>query len=234
MCARITVTTTPEETADLFGIAYELSAEAARPPRLNVTPSQLVPVVRVGASGAREVVAMPWGLVPHWNTNPRHEGFVNACAETAATLPSFRDAFRHHRCLVPAGGFYEWEEVWKRKQPYYFTGAGGRPLVFAGLWDRYGSVPGVAIITVEPNELVRPLHDRMPAVIPPEHFAAWLDPRQRDPAKLLPLLRPFPVGLMECWPVSPRVNSSRVEEPGLTARVELPDGPRQPTLFDAA
>jgi putative SOS response-associated peptidase YedK len=82
------------------------------------------------------------GPGPPLATNPKHKGFVNACAETAATLPCFRDSFRHGRCLVPAGGFYEWERRGDRKQPDYFTGAGGRPLVFDGLWDRCGAVEG--------------------------------------------------------------------------------------------
>jgi putative SOS response-associated peptidase YedK len=122
MCARITATTTGMEIADLFGLAYDLSAEAARQPRFNVAPTQSVPVVRARPDGGRELVSLRWGLVPHWGTNPRHRGFVNACAETAAALPSFRDPFRLRRCLVPVGGFYEWARVGKARQPYYFTG----------------------------------------------------------------------------------------------------------------
>jgi putative SOS response-associated peptidase YedK len=233
MCARITATTTGTEIADLFGLAYDLTAEAARP-RFNVAPSQPVPVIRTRPDGAREVVSMQWGLVPHWTTNPRHRGFVNACAETAATLPSFRDPFRYRRALVPVGGFFEWQKLEKARQPYYFSSAEGGPLVLAGLWDRCGSVEGLAILTVEANELVRPLHDRMPAVLAPEDFAAWIDPRERDPANLLPLLRPYPAESMRRWPVDRRVNSVKVDEPGLTAAVELPDRPAQPSLFDAA
>jgi putative SOS response-associated peptidase YedK len=182
---------------------------------------------------------MRWGLVPHWSTGPRPSAFVNARAETAPGKPAFRDPFRSRRCLVPVGGFYEWEKVGKTRQPYYFTGADGSPLVLAALWDRWegpaGAVEGVAVLTVPANELVRPLHDRMPAVVAPEDFAFWLDPKQRDPATLLPLLRTYPAERMWRWPVDRRVNSVRAaDEPGLTAAVELPDRPRQPGLFDAA
>jgi putative SOS response-associated peptidase YedK len=132
------------------------------------------------------------------------------------------------------GGFYEFEKRGQARQPYYFTGAAGGPLVLAGLWDRCGSVEGLAVLTVDANELVRPLHGRMPAVMAPEHFAAWLDPKQRDAAKLLPLLLPFPAERMERRPVSRRVNSVTVDEPGLTVAVEVPEPVRRPTLFDAA
>ena len=237
MCARITLTTTAAEISDLFGLAFDLSSTTARP-RYNVAPSQPVPVVRLRPDGARELTAMRWGLVPHWNTNPKHVGFVNARAESAAGKPAFRDPFRLRRCLVPAGGFYEWERRGKAKQPYYFTDVGGGPLALAALWDRWdgpaGTVEGVAVLTVPANDLVRPLHNRMPAILPPEQFAAWLDPKQRDPARLLPLLVPYPSDRLERRPVDRRVNSAKVDEPGLTAAVELPERPRQPGLFDAA
>jgi putative SOS response-associated peptidase YedK len=237
MCARITVTTTGTEIADLFGLAHDLTAEAARP-RFNVAPLHPVPVVRCRPDGAREVVSMRWGLVPHWATIPRPPAFVNARAETAPRNAAFRDPFRHRRCLVPVGGFYEWEHRGGRKQPYFFTSADRGPLVLAALWDLWegpaGAVEGVAVLTVPANDLVRPLHDRMPAVVATEDFAAWLDPRQHDHARLLTLLRPYPADLMERWPVDRRVNSVRVDEPGLTDAVELSARRTQPSLFDAA
>jgi putative SOS response-associated peptidase YedK len=237
MCARIIATTTGTEIADLFGLAYDLSAGAARP-RFNVAPSQPVPVVRTPPDGGRELVPMRWGFVPHWATGPKPAAFVNARAETAPDKPAFRDSFRSRRCLVPVSGFYEWEHRGGRKQPHHFPGADDGPLVLAGLWDRWvgpaGAVEGVAVLTVEADDLVRPLHDRMPAVMPAEDFDAWLDARQRDPAKLLPLLRPSPAESMQRWPVDPRVNSVRVDELELTVALELPDRTRPPTLFDAA
>ena len=232
MCARMTITTTAKEVADLFGLAPDLHNP---PARYNVAPSQPIPVLRV-TNGARELAELRWGLIPHWNRDPKHTGFVNARSETLTDKPAFRDPFRSRRCLVPAGGFFEWRTVGKRKRPHYFRHAGGGPLVYAAVWDRWqgpaGAVESVAVLTVPANELVRPLHDRMPAVLAPDQFAAWLDPHAR-PADLLPLLRPYPVERMEAWPVSDRVNSVQVEEPGLTDRVdEAARAWAQPSLFD--
>jgi putative SOS response-associated peptidase YedK len=238
MCARITLTTTGTEIADLFGLGHDLTVS----PRYNVAPSQPIPVLRADGRGGRELVPMRWGLIPHWNTDPKHPGFVNARAETAPDKPTFRDAFRLRRCLVPADGFYEWQRRGKVKQPYFFRRAGGGPLAYAAIWDAWngpnGVVETVAVLTTPANDLVRPLHDRMPAILSPDGFAAWLDPRERRPERLRPLLAPYPAGGMECWPVSPRVNSAKVDEPGLTAAVLVIEKPRvawtQPTLFDVA
>src|SRR5262245_28371223 len=128
MCARLTVTTTPEEIADLFGLGHDLRMQ----PRFNVAPSQPILVVRNDGRGGRELAMLRWGLVPHWNTDPKHSGFVNARAETAPEKPAFRDPFKHRRCLIPTDGFYEWRKVGKRKRPYYFRKAGGGLLVYAG------------------------------------------------------------------------------------------------------
>jgi putative SOS response-associated peptidase YedK len=236
MCARITLTTTSAEIGELFGMTSETDAR----PRYNVAPSQSIPVLRNDDRGGRELVTMRWGLIPHWNTDPRHTGFVNARAETAPEKPAFRDAFRLRRCLVPADGFYEWEHRGKRKQPYLFRKVGGGPLAYAAVWDPWagphGVVDTVAVLTTAANELVRPLHDRMPAILTPDHFDAWLDPRQRRADRLLPLLTPYPAEMLEAWPVSDRVNSATIDEPGLTAAVTLPERPRaawtQPGLFD--
>lgn len=233
MCARITITTTAAEIADLFGLGRDLIAPAAR---YNVAPSQPVPVVRV-SNGGRELAVLRWGLIPYWNTNAKHSGFVNARAETLAEKPAFRDPFRARRCLIPASGFFEWKTAGKKKRPYLFRKAGGGLLACAGVWDRsdgpHRSVETVAILTVPANELVQPLHDRMPAILAPDAFAVWLDPRSR-PADLLPLLCAFPADSLESWPVSERVNSVGVEEPGLTDRVRELAGPSwaQPSLFD--
>jgi putative SOS response-associated peptidase YedK len=235
MCGRFAITLSEEELADVFGTTADLHLV----PRYNIAPSQAVPVVRNRRSGGRELVRMRWGLIPHWNTDPKHPGFVNARAETAPSKPAFRDPFRWRRCLVPADGFYEWKAVGKKhKQPFFFRQAGGGVLAFAGLWDTWvgpdGPVESVAVLTTAANELVRPLHDRMPAVIPAGQFGLWLDPKEHRAENLLPLLVPYPADLMESWPVSEKVNSAAVEEPGLNA----PEAPKvtwtQPTLFDVA
>lgn len=232
MCARITTSYTPEEIADVFGVGPGF----ALPPRYNVAPSQLVPIVRADGRGGRELVAMKWGLVPHWSRDPKPTALVNARAETAPEKPAFRDAFRLRRCLVPADGFYEWEHVGRRKQPYFFRRAGGGPLAFAAVWDVWQGSPGFAVLTTAANELVGRLHDRMPALLDADRFAAWLDPTEKRPEKLLPLVTSYPADRMESWPVSDRVNAATVEEPGLTAAVALPAGRRvaweQPSLFE--
>jgi putative SOS response-associated peptidase YedK len=240
MCARITITTTGTEIADLFGLSYDMSRP--RPisqPRYNVAPSAVIPVLRV-VNGQPELAELRWGLIPHWNTNPKHAGFVNARAETAPRKSAFRDPFRLRRCLVPANGFYEWKHTGKKRRPYFFRKAGGGMFVYAGVWDRWngpeGAVETVAVLTVPANELVRPLHDRMPAIVREGRFGAWLDPKETRAEKLLPLLEPYPVERMEKWAVSERVNSAKVDEPELLAPVPEPPKPTwtQLTLFDVA
>jgi putative SOS response-associated peptidase YedK len=223
MCARITITTTGAEIADLFGLSYDLSKSRAQPtpashPRYNVAPSQTIPVLRM-MNGQRELTELRWGLIPHWNTNPKHAGFVNARAETAPKKPAFRDPFRWRRCLVPADGFYDWKHVGKKRRPYFFRKAGGGMFVYAGVWDRWhgpsGPIDTVAVLTVPANELVKPVRDRMLAIVSEGRFGAWLDPNETQAEKLLPLLGPYPAERMEKWAVSERVNSAKVDEPPL-------------------
>ncbi|MCS6866282.1 MAG: SOS response-associated peptidase [Gemmataceae bacterium] len=238
MCARISLTVTDTEIADLFGLAYDLSQpRSADSLRVNVAPSSLIPVVRV-VQGRWELADLRWGFVPHWNTKPQPTGFANARAETVAEKPAFRDAFRHRRCLVPVSGFFEWMKGGRTKQPYFFRPAGGGLMVLAGIWDRWNSPSGVvetvAILTVPANDLIRPLHDRMPAILREGHFSLWLDPRERQPDKLLPLLTTYPPERLEGWPVSPRVNS--VKANGLDLLTPIPPAVEtfQPKLFDVA
>lgn len=138
MCARLTITTTAAEIADLFGLGDDLRNPTAR---YNIAPSQPVSVVRV-TNGARELADLRWGLIPHWNNNPKHTGFVNARSETLTEKPAFRDPFRARRCLIPASGFYEWKAVGKKKRPYLFRGAGGGLLAYAAVGDRWAAPPG--------------------------------------------------------------------------------------------
>jgi putative SOS response-associated peptidase YedK len=134
-----------------------------------------------------------------------------------ATKPTFRDCFRHRRCLIPSSGFYEWQKLGGRKQPYLFRLRDSSPFAFAGLWDVWegpqGKVPSCAVITTTANELVAPVHDRMPVILPPDQFGVWLDRTVTDPALLLPLLVPYPAILMTSTAVNPRVNNARNEGP---------------------
>ena len=234
MPARIVITATESELTDLFGLPRD--ANTSQKARYNVAPGQLVPAIRI-ANGARELANLRWGLIPHWNSDLAHEGFVNARSETVAEKPSFRDAFRSHRCLVPANGFYGWKPGPKRKQPYYFRPTGDGVFACAAIWDSWhgpeGLVETVSVLTMPANELVMPMDPRMPVVVGEEHFAAWLDPNDRHPAKLLTLLTPYPAEKMECWPVSTRVNSVANDDPDLISPIPDQSQPtRTPTLFD--
>jgi putative SOS response-associated peptidase YedK len=212
--------------------AEALEALAARlavsPPvdwrsRYNLAPGEGVPVVRprAGSDGRSfEVVKLRWGLLPAWTKEPATATTpANARAEGLAGRPMFRDAFRRRRCLVPASGFYEWSGQSGRRQPYLYRLRDGAPLGFAGLWESWhgsGEEPAVetcAIITTPPNELIRPIHDRMPAILAAEDIERWLDPRLTEPTDLASMLRPFAAEAMTGIPVTTRVNSTRFDDP---------------------
>jgi putative SOS response-associated peptidase YedK len=164
----------------------------------------------------REAALLRWGLIPPWSKDPK-QAPINARAETAADKPTFRHALRKRRCLVPADGFYEWAAVGGRKQPCCLRPWDERPWAFAGLWERWegpeGPVESCAVLTTEANELVRPVHDRMPVILPERHWAAWLDAGLQDAAELVPLLRPIPSDAMRAYPVGALVNNPRNEGP---------------------
>ena len=187
--------------------------------RYNMAPGESLPVIR-RKGGAGEIAALRWGLRPAW-TKPASEAPApaNARAEGLASRPMFREAFRWRRCLVPASGFYEWRGGSKRRQPYLFRLRDGAPLCFAGLWESWRGaeneppVETFAIITTVPNELIRPIHDRMPVILATENFDHWLDPRLTEPGELTPLLQPFAAEAMTVCPVTTRVNNVRFDEP---------------------
>jgi putative SOS response-associated peptidase YedK len=210
---------------------------------------QEVPIVRVAASGARELVAVRWGLVPRWAKDPAiGSKMINARGETVASKPSFRTAFRRHRCLIPANGFYEWMPAADgRKQPVLIAMKDGSVFAFAGLYERWLTGDGepldsCTILTTDANDLLRAVHDRMPVIVPADQYARWLDPAQDGPQALV---APYPSAAMTWWPVSSRVNSVRHDDASLLERlpetdVLLPlhsDGakpgpkPEQPELF---
>ena len=201
--------------AEVFGLddVPELS------PRFNIAPTQAVAAVRARADGGRELVALTWGLIPSWSKD-RTIGsrLINARAETVGEKPAFRAALRARRCLVLADGFYEWQKLGTRKQPHHIRMRDGRPFAFAGLWERWTPAEGdpvesCTIITTLPNEVVAPIHDRMPVILAPADLDRWLDPGVRDPAAVAALLRPYPAGDMTAYPVSLRVNSPGADDP---------------------
>jgi putative SOS response-associated peptidase YedK len=191
--------------------------------RYNLAPGASVPVVRAQAArsgSSLEIVNLRWGLLPAWTKEAAAaKAPANARAETLASLPTFREAFRRRRCVIPAGGFYEWRGQEGRRHPYLFRLRDGMPLCLAGLWEswcgREGGPPveTCAIITVPPNELIRPIHDRMPAILTMEEVGRWLDPLLTESDDLAPLLRPFAAEAMTALPVTDRVNNTRFDDP---------------------
>lgn len=188
--------------------------------RYNIAPSTRIPAVRASASARqREVVALQWGLVPHWAKDAKSgAALANARAEGIAGKPAFQNAFRQRRCVVPASGFYEWQTVGRLKQPWYFQLRDEQPFVFAGLWESWHSADGVelqtcSLITTTPNSVISPLHDRMPVILRGDAIDRWLDPAIREPARLEPLLVPVEGEAMKATAVSPRVSNARNEGP---------------------
>lgn len=218
MCGRYTLSSPGEAIAELF----ELAAAPRLEPRYNIAPTQECAVVRQGEQG-RELRMLRWGLVPYWAVDPSGAGrLINARSETAASKPSFESSFRRRRCLVPADGFFEWRRLGGRRQPYLVRLRGGPPFAFAGLWDRWVPHQGeplesFTILTTVPNPRVARLHDRMPVILAPASHPRWLDPAERDPARLEPLLAPVPEDRVEMFPVSTVVNSPANEDPRCVA-----------------
>jgi putative SOS response-associated peptidase YedK len=193
MCGRFTLRSSGESVAKAFDLpkAPDLS------PRFNIAPGQPVAVVRQKPeTEGRELSFLHWGLIPSWADDPAiGDRMANARSETAATKPSFRRAFRSRRCRIVADGFYEWQKTNGRKQPYFIGLQNDRPFGLAGLWERWDKhgepVESCTMLTTDANELMQPIHERMPVILPPDQYGLWLDPRHEDSEKLSKLLRPF-------------------------------------------
>ena len=218
MCGRFTQQRPTSELAEIFG-AEDLADDPGK--RYNVAPTDPAAVV-VQRDDRRAVVAYRWGLVPHWATDAKGASrTINARAETVASMPTFRDAFRRRRCIVPVDGFYEWRRDGTDRQPFLIRRVDRRPLALAGLWAGWreptsGEVRrSFTIVTTRPNELVAQLHDRMPVVLAPGAWSIWLDPGLRDVAELRGLLGPAPDGELEMFAVSRHVNNVRRNGPEL-------------------
>jgi putative SOS response-associated peptidase YedK len=217
MCGRFTHRLTWKQLHDLYNITVPDTGprEIDLKPRYNVAPTDVMPVCRLNRAGQREIAMLRWGLIPYWATDPKiaHKT-INARAETVATAPAFREAFKQRRCLVPASGFYEWKKVDGDKQPYLIGMRDAAPFSFAGLWERWhkGGAPieTFTIITGEPNSLVADLHNRMPVILDPDDYDAWLT--AADTAIPQAMLQPFPAQLMAAFPVSKRVSSPKNDD----------------------
>jgi putative SOS response-associated peptidase YedK len=249
MCGRYELHSNPAAIALAFGLAHPPEVQ----PHYNIAPTNDVPIVRIGNDGQRELVRMRWGLVPRWAKDPSIGArMINARGETLAEKQSFRTAYRRHRCLLPADGFYEWRAAAHgagdgeppRRQPQHIGMADGSLFGLAGIYERWLSEEGevldsCAIVTTAANALLMPIHDRMPVIVGPAHYARWLDPAN---AEVADLIAPYPADAMAYYPVSTRVNSVRHDDASLiepaaagerdAAEAEpLPHPPEQESLF---
>ncbi len=215
MCGRFTLTTTADIVADVF----DATPSADFSPRYNIAPTQTVAIVRCAGSGARRTMdPAHWGLIPSWAKDAAiGNRMINARAETVAEKPAYRAAFRRRRCLVPTDGFYEWQRTSDGKKPHWIHRIDGSPFAMAGLWESWKSaeevVESFTIITVTPNSLMKPIHDRMPAILAPGAYDRWLDPSSDATGELNELLAPFPDGNLEAVAVGTYVNSPRHDDP---------------------
>jgi putative SOS response-associated peptidase YedK len=222
MCGRFDLHLPRELLAEIFGINIVQEIK----PRYNIAPSQQVPVIRSHVDGTRSLDLLKWGLIPSWAKDP-HIGYrmINARTETVNVKPSFRKALKYRRCIIPANGFYEWREVGGKKHPLYVKLKDNNLMMFAGLWDHWKSpeaevIESCTILTTTTNELIKPLHDRMPVILEPNDIYLWLEPHVTDPEQLKPLFKPYPSELMEMYPVSDLVNSPRNDTPDLIKPLE--------------
>ena len=226
MCGRMVLTRSAREIAEAFDLASD-PADYELGPRYNVAPSQDVVTIRADAQGGRAMASLHWGLLPSW-AKERSTAYrmINARSETASEKPSFRSALRARRCIVPADGFYEWQQPGKvpgqgkaTKRPHYFRSPSGNLLGIAGLWETWADratgevVESCTLLTTAANADVRPVHHRMPVFLAPADHALWLDPQCSDVSLLEPLMVPAEAGYLEAIEVGTRVNNPRNEDP---------------------
>ncbi len=222
MCSRFALKSPPQAIAQLFG----LEKMADWKPRYNIAPSQKVPVViRTLEHKEREIRAIQWGLLASWTQGGRR--IVNYRSEEINGKPVLRESFEKWRCLVPADGFYEWQHAARETRPYYFQMKNKKPLAFAGLWTsqetKEGAVEAFSLLTTTPNEVVRPIHDRMPVIIGEKDYSRWLDKDAEDFEDLKDLFKPFPADRMESFSVNTWVNNTRHDDPRCMEHFQGPE-----------
>ena len=216
MCGRFTLSSPADVVAEMF----ELSEVPKLVPRYNIAPTQPVPVVRLDRDAQqRRFDHLHWGLIPHWAKDPSiGHRMINARCETAADKPSFRAAFRHRRCLIVADGFYEWKKLERGKRPYCIRMKQGEPFAMAGLWEHWEGADGstidsCTILTTDANDVLQPVHPRMPVILHRDDYNQWLDVKIEKPDQMTPLLRPCASELITIYPVSAHVNRPANDDP---------------------
>ena len=207
MCGRFNFLTHMEELRGRFGIKkfdFEVN------PRYNIAPSQKIATII--QDDEIKLVGMRWGLIPFWSKEPK-SGPINARSETVMEKPTFKAPFKQRRCLIPADGFYEWQKKKEGpKQPYYIHMKDKKPFALAGIWDIWknpdgGKIESCSILTTEPNEVVKPIHKRMPVIVEPKKFDTWLNTSKENLDEAQALLKPYDAKVMEAYPVNLYVNS---------------------------
>jgi putative SOS response-associated peptidase YedK len=222
MCGRYAQRTDPKKLAKEFDVAEVAAVE----PRYNIAPTQNILGVRT-VSDEREMTFFKWGLIPSWAKDTSMGArLINARSETVEEKPAFRQAFKQRRCIIPADGFYEWRREGGKKQPFFFRMRDERPFGFAGLWERWEGDAGQAvnsctILTTAANEVLRPVHDRMPVILHPDDYELWLDVDARKHDLVKELLRPYAAEEMLGYPVGTSINNPQNQGATLIERAAV-------------
>ncbi|MDQ1593271.1 MAG: hypothetical protein QOG71_3898 [Pyrinomonadaceae bacterium] len=222
MCGRFALKTPAKKLAAAFQVEEVPAVEA----RYNIAPTQEILAVQQGLDG-REAKWLKWGLVPSWAKDAAMGArLINARSETVTEKPSFREAFKKRRCVIPADGFYEWQRVGGKRLPFFFQMRDERLFGFAGLWERWQGagqelIESCTILTTEANEVLRPVHDRMPVILHPDDYELWLEVDERKVGLVKELLQPYPAEEMRAHRVSAEANSIRNQGGGLIKEVTI-------------
>lgn len=220
MCGRYALYTDPRKIAETFGLEAPVEYHVS----YNIAPTQDILCITQNEAGARLGGLYRWGLVPFWSKEIGRYSTINARAETVATKPTYREPFKKRRCLIPANGYFEWQaRPGKPKQPYFIHPKDEGLIAFAGLWDRWKRPEGpelksASIIVTTANQDTKPIHDRMPVILPQEVWDVWLDIENHEAKALERLLRPAAPRFLEAEPVSTRVNSPKNQGPELLSQ----------------
>ena len=222
MCGRFVQYSDPE----VYASHFDLDAICEATPRYNVAPTQPALAIRGTNEGERELVPLRWGLVPSWSKGlASRYSMINARAETVNSKPAYRNAFKHRRCLIPAEGFYEWKAGKAGKTPFLIRRNDKEPFAMAGLWERWRGedeqvIESCTIVVTDANDLLRPVHDRMPVILAHGDYAGWLDTKNENKDELLAMLKPASPVHWSMHPVSRQVNSPRNDGPELLEAVD--------------
>ncbi|AFZ13754.1 protein of unknown function DUF159 [Crinalium epipsammum PCC 9333] len=215
MCGRFTLT----QSAEIIAQVFDLGNIPPFNPRYNIAPSQAIATILIKPDDTeRQLQMLHWGLIPRWAKDVKMGAkLINARAETLTEKPSFRTAFKKRRCLIIADGFYEWQQQDGKKQPFYFKLQDEQPFAFAGLWEHWESerevIESCTILTTEANQIMQPIHGRMPVILSSKDYDLWLDPSVQKSDLLQPLLLPYSAEEMTAYPVSTRVNKPMNDSP---------------------